>query len=219
MSSTSWLETTKKSITSSTSWLEITKTIFLGVLLYSIANVLYAIIGPINSLASFGSSIANAVGRGGGSIGGIAAFFNILTYLLLIGIVGGYVLFVLGLTNFSKILEAPDGKSVESVRNGAIVMLAGAIIKVLIWSLLGSIVYIVGFILMTLGYSNLKNSQTFPQEARNGASKLFTAMLLSLAGAILGFIPLAGGFINAVLSIIAFFLILSGWATIKNTKA
>ncbi|MDR0754065.1 MAG: hypothetical protein LBF04_01615 [Prevotellaceae bacterium] len=202
---------------SSTSWLEITKKIFLGVLLYSIANVLYSIVDPISSLVSFAGSVESFT-MGSSSISGTATFFKILTYLLFIGIAGGYVLFLLGLTDFSKILEASDRNAVESVRNGAIIMIAGAVVDVLIWGLLGLILYIVGFILMMMGYSKLKNSPTFPQKARNGASKLFTAMLLSLVGAIVGLIPIVGGFINAILSIIAFFFILSGWATIRDAE-
>ncbi|MDR2292542.1 MAG: hypothetical protein LBE11_03610 [Prevotellaceae bacterium] len=199
------------------SWFEITKKIFLGVLLYSIANVLYLIVDPISSLTSFVDSVGTfAVGSS--PVSGIAVFFDILTYLLLIGIAGGYVLFLLGLTNFSKILEMSDRNAVESVRNGAIVMIVGAVVDVLIWGFIGLIIYIVGFILMIMGYSKLKNSPTFPQKARNGASKLFTAMLLSLIGAILGLIPLIGGFINAILAIVAFFFILSGWATIRDAE-
>jgi uncharacterized membrane protein len=203
---------------SSTTWLEITKKIFIGVLLYSIANVLYSIVDPISSLASTVSSADSFLNGGQSGISGIATFFDILTYILFIGIVGGYALFLFGLTNFSKILEAADRNAVESVRNGAVIMTVGVIVDVLIWGFIGLIVYIVGFILMMMGYSKLKNSPTFPQKARNGASKLFTAMLLSLIGAILGLIPLVGGFINMILSIIAFFFILSGWATIKNAE-
>jgi uncharacterized membrane protein len=203
---------------SSTTWLEITKKIFFGVLLYSIANVLYSIVDPISSLTSFAGSVDSFLGGRQSGISGIATFFNILTYILLIGIVVGYALFLLGLTGFSKILEASDRNAIESVRNGAVVMIVGAIVDVLIWGFIGLIVYIVGFILMMMGYSKLKNSPTFPQKARNGASKLFTAMLLSLIGAVLGLIPLVGGFINAILGIIAFFFILSGWATIKNAE-
>jgi hypothetical protein len=199
------------------SWFELTKKIFLGVLLYSIANVLYSIVDPISSLTSFGSSVESFVG-GSSKLSGVAAFFNILTYLLLAGVVVGYALFLLGLTNFSKILDNSDRNAVESVRNGAIVMLVGYIVDVFISGFVGIILYIVGFILMLLGYSRLKSSPTFPEKARYGASKLFTAMILSLIGAILWFIPLAGGIINAILSIIAFFFVLSGWASIKNAE-
>ncbi|MDR0421260.1 MAG: hypothetical protein LBH30_07435 [Prevotellaceae bacterium] len=200
------------------SWFEITKKIFLGVLLYSVANVLYTIVDPISSLASFGSNVDSLLNGGSSGLSGIAAFFNILTYVLLAGILIGYALFLLGLTNFSKLLEGSDRNAAESVRNGALVMIIGAIVDFFISGFIGIILYIVGFILMLLGYSKLKSSPTFPEKARNGASKLFTAMLLSLVGAILWLIPIVGGFINAILGIIAFFFILSGWASIRDAE-
>ncbi len=196
-------------------WSEKTKTIYNGVLLYSICNVLYAIFDPINSAINSVSSFSSAFGAPevSGS-GGLSIF----CYILLAGVIVGYFLFLTGLSGFRPLLETEDAASIGKVRNGVILGLVAtgvAFIPLMGW--VSAILNIIAFILMLLGYSSLKNSATFPVKGKQGASKLFTAMILSLIGAVLGFIPLAGGFLEMVLDIIAFFMILSGWASIKNS--
>ncbi|MDR3287274.1 MAG: hypothetical protein LBT27_07520 [Prevotellaceae bacterium] len=194
-------------------WSKTTKKIYTGVLLYSLLGILYAIISPVISLIGGVADFANKAGAEV-SVSGL----DIFNYILLAGIIIGYLLFFVGLTNFAQILESKDGKAVLGVRNGAILMILASICPLIgLPDILGAIINIVGFILMLLGYSSLKNSATFPSNARVGASNLFTAMILSLIGAIIGIIPLVGGFVNAILSLIAFILVLSGWAKIKNT--
>jgi cellulose synthase/poly-beta-1,6-N-acetylglucosamine synthase-like glycosyltransferase len=74
-----------------------------------------------------------------------------------------------------------------------------------------------------MGYSALKNSATFPTAAREGAGKIFNAIIISLIG---GFV--AGIFILLVpvISIIAYaaviyawILQLQGWALIAKSEA
>jgi hypothetical protein len=200
-----------------TLWLKTTRKIFLGVLLYSISGILYAIVEPIGSLVGGFSDAVSFVQRG--SFDGGTNFFEILSYLCLAGIIAGYALFLLGLINFAKILDGDDRKSAEMLRNGAVLMiLAGLLPFLRLPGILIAVVNIVGFILMLLGYSKLKSSVTFPAKARVGAAKLFLSMILLIIGAVIGLIPLIGGIIGAILSIIAFFFMLSGWATIKNAE-
>jgi uncharacterized membrane protein len=83
---------------------------------------------------------------------------------------------------------------------------------------IGGILNIIAFIMMLLAYSALKNSQTFPAGARRGAGSLFTSQILLIIGVVLGWIPLVGGIFSGILSIIAFILVFTGWATIKKTQ-
>ncbi|MDR2562908.1 MAG: hypothetical protein LBC98_03085 [Prevotellaceae bacterium] len=194
-------------------WTETTKKIFFGVLLYSIAGILHSIVAPVSSLIGSMSDMASFASGGKESVGD---GLQIFVYLLLAGIVGGYILYFIGLTAFAKILDKDDGKAVLNVRLGAILMMIAAVVSELASSIAGGIIYLIGFIIMMLGFSKLKKSSSFPTKATKGASKLFVAMVLAIIGAIVGLIPLVGAVIEGILDIISFILILSGWATIKN---
>lgn len=195
-------------------WQKVTKAIFTGVLLYSVANVLHSILDPIFGMISTASDLASGDIFGGGIDG-----YDIFLYILLVGVLIGYYLFLKGLGDFRPMLEPADANSINQVRNGVILGILGtlaAFIPVAGW-IIAIILNIIGFIFMLLGYSALKTSSTFPMLGRNGASKLFMAMILTLVGVILGIIPVVGGFIAMILGIVAFFLTLSGWASIKNS--
>ena len=198
-------------------WQKVTKAIFTGVLLYSVANVLYAIVNPIASVVNTASDVSSFVSTGDVS-GGIGAL-DIFLYILLVGVLIGYYLFLKGLGDFRPLLELADANAINQVRNGVILGLLGTVAVFIPYAgwIIAAILNIIGFIFMLLGYSALKSSATFPMLGRNGAGRLFIAMILVLVGAILSIIPLIGGFIAMVLSIVAFFLTLSGWASIKNS--
>jgi hypothetical protein len=193
----------------SESWSKTTKTIFNGVLLYSLSGIFYAIFLPISKL---GDLLSYAVDSNAFSA------LSTFCYILLAGIIIGYILYLLGLNGFSKILLPGDSAAVRKVFNAVILVLVAEVfgyIPLLGW--VGGILRIISFILMITGYSALKNSSSFPKRACSGASKLFTSMILLLIGGALGFIPLVGRFLEMPLDIIAFILTLSGWAIIKNT--
>ena len=194
-------------------WEQTTKKIYQGVLIYSICGVLDSIISPIVSLTGKASAIASFAGGGSGGFSGIFSAENILPLLIIVG----YIMYLLGLNEFKKILPAGDSSSVGKILTATILVIVAMFIGFLpLMGWVKGILSIIAFILMIIGYSNLKDSGTFPEMARKGASKLFTAMILSLVGVVIGFIPLVGGFIKMVLLIVAFFMIFSGWKHIKN---
>ncbi|MDR2120322.1 MAG: hypothetical protein LBP64_05540 [Tannerella sp.] len=199
-------------MTKNESWSKATTAIFNGILLYSIAGVLKSIVDPIESLMS----IVGSVSGGNDVADGLTAF----TYLLSAGIIGGYVLYLLGLNSFGEILEANDSASVGKIRTGVILGLVGIVLGLLPLAgwILGGIANIIAFIMMMTGYSALKNSQTFPARARRGAGTLYTSQILLIIGVVLGWIPVLGGVFEGILGLIAFILVLSGWSTIKNTQ-
>ena len=196
-----------------TLWTESTKKIFTGVLVYSVAGVIHSVVEPINSLMSGLSSVASFASGGQESFGG---GLQIFMYLLLAAIVGGYFLYFTGLTSFAKILEEEDANAVIRIRLGALLMMIAALVSAFLWGLLGGIVYLIGFVLMMLGFSHLKKSTSFPEKARVGASRLFLAMVLAIVGAVIGLIPFVGAIIEALLSIVSFIFVLMGWVAIKN---
>jgi uncharacterized membrane protein len=210
-------------MTQNEKWSKETTAIFYGILLYSIAGIVSSIVDPIESVISGVSSIFSYAG---GYDSG-PNFLTVFSYLLQVGIIGGFIMFLLGLGGFRQILETNDAAAVGKIRTGVILGLIASVIDFipLIGWLIAGIINIVAFILMLSGYSSLKNSPTFPNNARRGAGQLFTSQVLLLIGGIigvlLGWIPILGIVISifkGILGIIAFILLLSGWAVIKNTQ-
>jgi hypothetical protein len=206
----------------STMWTDTTKKIYYGVLLYSLVGLVYPFFKAINSITSSASGLVNLAGSfgegfsGGRSVGLVANGTQTVVYIMLGAIIVGYILYISGLGAFAKMFEAPEKDSVGSVRNGAIVMIVATLAEMFVWSWLASIIYLVGFIIMMVGFSGMKKSTTLPRRAISGASTLFTSMILLIIGFIIGLIPFVGGFIEGIFCLIAFIMNISGWAKIKN---
>jgi hypothetical protein len=200
-------------------WSKTTSAIFYGVMIFSLTGIVNSILSPIENAISGVSALKNmGSGNFGGGSGGILSL--IVDWIAPVAIIVGYVLYLIGLSGFKKLLGGSDGSDVGKIYTGVILALIGIVAAWIpvIGGVAGGILGIIGFILAMLGYSGLKSSVSFPEDARKGASKLFTAQILLIIGWFIGLIPLVGGFIEAVLGIIAFILILNGWAKIKNVQ-
>jgi hypothetical protein len=184
-------------------WSIETKKVFNGILLFVLSGIVYNILSPIESLLGMTD---------------VGDTLSIICKLLLVGIIAGYVLTLLGLSNFATILEDADGAAIRKVRLAFILVLISTGLEfVPLLGIVCTVLYIVAYIIMLQGYSALKKSPTFP--ATKAASTLFTAMILLLIGVILDFIPLVGDFLEGVLSIIAYVMMFLGWSKIKNLNS
>ncbi|MCL2098603.1 MAG: hypothetical protein FWH23_07610 [Bacteroidales bacterium] len=206
-------------------WSKSTKAIINGVLLFSVAGVLYPIFNFLKSTASGLSSVASFVGESSSALSGSALVFTITCYVLLAGIIFGYYLYLNGLANFSLAVNPADSNSVKKIRTGVILVLLGWGVAFLFgfipfagWlgSLANVILCIVAYILMLIEFSALKKSTTFPESARSGASLLFIALILLIIGTILDLIPLIGWVFMLILSLVGFILTIIGWKRIKS---
>lgn len=188
--------------------LKTTKSIYNGVLLYSFCGIAKSIVDPIVSASSAASFISGSSSGSGGSL---------ISTLLSLAIVAGYVLFFLGLSHFRTVVKNEDAPAVQKLYVATILSIcAYALGCIPFLGLIAKILALVSFIMMLLGFAALKKSATFPAEARNGASNLFIAMILSVVGIILGWIPLIGGVLSAILAIAGFVLTILGWKKIAN---
>jgi uncharacterized membrane protein len=203
-------------MTKNENWSKTTTAIYNGILLYSIAGLLHAIVDPIADLAEGASMFAAFAGAGSGSeADGLTTFAN----LLLAGIIGGYILFFNGLTSFARILDAGDSTAVGKIRTGVILgLIATAIGFIPLTGIICGIINIIAFFMMLTAYSTLKNSPTFPPAARGGAGNLYTSQILLIVGVVLGWIPLIGGVFEAIIKVIAFIMVLIGWSTIRKVQ-
>ncbi|MDR0713816.1 MAG: hypothetical protein LBF89_06120 [Bacteroidales bacterium] len=201
-----------------TSWSLQTKKVFNGILLFSLSWIAYGIFAPIESLFSGISTLASFADSPSPT-GGAGTVLNAITWLLLAGIIVGYILTILGLGKFGEILEEADKKAIGSVRTALILAVIAAALDwvPLIPDIVGDIVYLIAVILMLAGYNKLKNSSTFA--GKNGASTLFVAMILIIVGWAFDFIPMVGNWIEGLLTVIAYAMTLVGWSKIKNAVA
>ncbi|MDR0437613.1 MAG: hypothetical protein LBH22_04845 [Bacteroidales bacterium] len=200
-------------------WSNSINSVFIGVLLYSIAGAIYPIFSFFKSFTKLASALQGKVDT---------TPIAIITYLLLAAIIFGYYLYLKGLTDFEKVTEPADSKNVKSLRTATILVLIGWGLVFLfgfvpfagwVGKWIGGILNIVAYILMLLAFSGLKTSSTFPTVARAGAGMLFVAMILLLCAAVLNWIPFIGGILNIIISVVAFIMVIMGWLKIKSASA
>jgi hypothetical protein len=207
-------------------WSKSTKAIFTGVLLFSIAGMLHPIIDVVDGIVNIklyaGLKLAKLAGVSvpfAERITGLA----VVAWILLAAIIGGYYLYLKGLTDFEKTVDPADSESVKKIRIATILVLAGmgviflfGILGMRMGGFIGGILNIVAYIYMLLGFSGLKGSTTFPEAARGGASMLFISMILLLCAIVLGWIPFVGGFLKITVNLVALIMVFLGWSKIKN---
>ena len=143
--------------------------------------------------------------------------WDVAQWVMLVLEIIGYVMYFSGLKKFSTEQQQGDADAVMKVRSGAILMLIGTIVGHIpfLGKFIKLIFVIIGFINMLGGYKALKRSGTFPATA--GAGTLHSALVVQLIGVLIGLLPFMG-FIEVICDVIVFFMVISGWSAIKNTK-
>lgn len=198
-------------------WKQTTADLYKAVRIYTWAAVAAAIFSYIGSIGDTASTFA-ALAQGNLSGGGFG-FWDVLDILATVAIVYGYWLFIKSLDIFKDLVNTMDAPRIGSIRTATILSIVGVIVACIpLLGFVGSILNLIAWILLLLAYSNLKNSVTFPEGGRRGASKLYTAMILGIIGWVIGLIPLIGGIFETILEIIAFFMVLSGWKSISESE-
>ena len=186
-------------------WKTSTSKIFSGVLLFSLSGIVGGLFAVILALS--------------GSLGA-ALWIGVLTG---IATILGYVLYLMGLGELQGILQGEDASAIGKVKLAAILLIIGACVSVLfsIVPLLGTIVgSIISGILNIVGvmaFAQLKKSTTFPATALSGVSKLYVAYLLNLIGYGL-MLTVILAVVAPILNLVAFIMILIGWAGVKNAQ-
>ena len=190
-------------------WKTSTSKIFSGVLLVSLSGIVGGLFAVILALS--------------GSLGA-ALWIGVLTG---IATILGYVLYLMGLGELQGILQGEDASAIGKVKLAAILLIIGACVSVLfsivpllgtiVGSIISGILNIVGCILCVMAFAQLKKSTTFPATALSGVSKLYVAYLLNLIGYGL-MLTVILAVVAPILNLVAFIMILIGWAGVKNAQ-
>jgi uncharacterized membrane protein len=130
----------------------------------------------------------------------------------------GFVLFFIGLGQLNSFLDEPGQKGLSMLKNSAILGIVALIIHIipLLGGIIAGILYLIAFIIQLVGLLQLQKSTTLGTKGAAGISNLLIAMGLMIIGSLIGILPFAGGTINALISLIAFMLILLGWLKIQE---
>ena len=160
------------------------------------------------------------------------SFFIVLA-LLLVLIACGMFLYYKGLKDLENCLDnAEDSNAVKKLSLSALISIAINIIMAIIYlyvhfnfsssiidsaSLFEKIikyVALVPLVLNIIGFSYLKNAETFP--GNSGANTLFVSSIMSLVANVLIAFPYVA-IVGSGLSIAAFILYIVGWVKVKNS--
>ncbi len=174
-------------------WKSSTSNILTSVKIYYICSIIAAIFGV--SMLSMVPVI--------GPLGKMAAGASVV----------GAFAFMYSVKAFKAAVDPADLPAVSKLHTSLILLICAIFINIIpvIGWIIAPIVNLVSFIFMLLAYKALKNSTTLPSPAKEGAGKLFTAMILACVSAVISIIPVIGSIIAAIISIVVFIFVLSGW--------
>ncbi len=196
------------------SWSTVTQGIYKAVLIYVCCGIASAL------FSAFGSAGDAADAFSGDMVGAVTwGIWDILGLIATIGVIAGYFLFYSGLNKWKDLVDGNDAVAVNRLRLAALLTMIGCVIAYIpaVGTIASAILSLIALVLMILGYSALKQSTTLREGARVGASKLYTAQILSIIAIVIAWIPIIGWIASPILSIIAFFKMLGGWKAIANS--
>lgn len=194
-------------------WNKETRQAYVGTLLYSLLGILASILTPI---AAAGSLMSFASGSSGGG------FLGVLLIIVQLCVIAGYVMFFLAVKGLKEITEGEDQIAFKKVYVSIIFSVLASLFSIFHVPFMPGICSIVACILLILGYNALKKSTTitaFSPNAVKGFKRLFTAEILIIIGVVIGWIPLIGNVFGAIISVIAWIMILLGWKAVATPIA
>ena len=195
-------------------WNKETRQAYVGTLLYSLLGILAVILAPVAGLSALASFASGSSGGG---------FATVLLIIVELCIIVGYVIFFLAIKDLKNITEGEDQSAFGKVFLSIIFDILAAVFGMIPgvrW--VGGILAIVSCVLLLMAYSSLKKSAAIGQlspAATAGFGQLFTAEVLVAIAIVIGWIPLVGGIVGAILKVIAWVLVLLGWKKVATPVA
>lgn len=194
----------------------VTKSLYNAVLLQVFGGIFAAIFGIVGIFTAAASITSIAVTGSTASLFG-GSIMVILGTICEIVVLIATIWFIISLGNWKKVVDANDVPGVQKLWIASLLSICGIVISwIPFGGIVGGILALVALIMQLVGFAALKNSSTLPEGACNGAKKLFTALIISIIGSIIGFIPFVG-FIGSILGIIALIMQVIGWKRIANS--
>ena len=143
-------------------------------------------------------------GVGGGWASSLAAIF-------------GMVLFFKGLSKLKSGIDEKGQNGVKLLIIAALLSIVGFVFDIIpLLGIIASIILIVAFIVELVGLLKLKNSESIGEPGKTGITFLLIAMILAIIESVFGLLPLIGGVVGPILSIVALILVFFGWIKVQE---
>ncbi len=204
-------------------WQQTVGNIKSGIWMYTLGGIALGILGLFDSYFYFTDLLEGAYAAFSGDEDAYSyQLFDIEDYLEFLFnamLLFGYYLFFSSIIKFAKLQrDDADRAAANKVKMSYVYLIIAIVLGwiPLIGWLLRLIFVIVSYVKLISGYGGLRRSQNLTEMARNGADTLRTAAIIMLIGGILGCLPLLGSFLESIFTLIAFFMVLSGWGSIKR---
>lgn len=156
-----------------------------------------------------------------------ASVWGILVLIAGIGFLVGFILFFINIAKFKTLVNANDAPAVGNIHTAMILTIVNAVliipgVYIPFLRIIILIIIIIALVLLLMGYNALKNSTTFPDIAREGANKIFTAIIISFVAKFVSrllsnLVPILG-LIEYLAVIYALIMQLQGWALIAKSE-
>lgn len=170
-------------------------------------------------------ALCSSVGIAGSFLFSGAGVFLVLAVLFFLGILAGFIWFLVSLSKFSNLQQcAADTATMKNVLTAELILIGANIVSIILsvmifTAFIGVIISFIANIaiyawLLTL-YGSYSRSEVVGQSARDGASLLKTGCILALVAAVLNVIPFMG-FISVLCNIAYIVLFFIGWTKISN---
>lgn len=202
--------------------------VFTSVLIIVILGVISAI---FTSFIAATASLELTAAIASGSSLPFTAVLSVLIIPLLV--VAGNIYYCIALKGLANAVHENDAPAVKKLRSAAILSIISSLVGLCIFLVILSgdltvigvlsvvigiaclVLSVIAYIFTLIGYSKLKNSETFP--GKDGAKLLFIAAIIALCCGVVGAIPFLG-VIGGLGAIVAFVLQIVGWLKIKNSE-
>lgn len=188
-------------------WSKVTGSLYKAVLTQAISGITVCLLSVVSVIMINSDPIGYV--KGGG-------FQTILILIMIAGIgsLVGFILFFINITKLKEQVNSLDAQAVGNIHTAMILAIIYAIVSVigrfvLFMNIIALVLSIVAFAFQFMGYSALKSSTTFPTTAREGASKVFNAIIINL---IASFVASLFVLQAPVVSILAYVAIICAWA-------
>lgn len=129
----------------------------------------------------------------------------------------GLVLFFIGLKKLKDGMDEAGKGAIKFLIIATILGVIGLLFDLIpLMGLISSLLFIAAFIVELIGFIKLKASASIGEVGKGGITLLLVAMVLAIVQSIFGLLPLVGGMIGSVFSIIAIILVFFGWLKIQE---
>ena len=201
-------------------WSKVTGSLYKAVLTQAISSIVTSLLSIISVIMLMSDPCGYTL------VGGFQTIL-ILIMIARIGSLIGFILFFINITKLKEQVNSLDAKAVGNIQTAMILTIVSAIVSVIglflpFINIIAQVVSIIALVFQMMGYYALKSSTTFPTTAREGARKVFNAIIVNLVAGIVASLFILQAPVISILAYVAIIcawtMQLRGWALIAKSE-